>query len=467
MANSRKSRPRNKALVAVTERFERALEAILARVVVSGDGALAVACSGGLDSVLLLRLAADHCRRTQRGLLAFHVHHGLSPNADAWLAHCEAAAAELGVGFDAAYVELGDRAGEGTEQAARTARYRALAELCRRHRVTLLLTAHHRDDQAETVLLQLLRGAGPRGLSAMADLQASHALLADGLLLGRPLLDCSRVELASAVATLGLRYVTDESNTDRRFRRNALRHDILPVIERHFPGSAAALARASRHWQSTQRLLDELAATDALRCAEGDALRIDCLQALSADRIDNLLRYWLAGQGASQLPSAAQLAQLRTQVLSAAADAHPLLAMAGMVLQRHGRLLVASPARTGMPPGHAIAIHWQGEPEIFVPAWRGTLLFEAGGGSGIDVNRLRQAPFRLVPRTGGERLKPDLRRPSRSLKNLYQEAAVPAQLRAWLPLAYLGEQLVFAAGLGIDSRAADSEAGVRLGWRSA
>lgn len=467
MASSRKSHPRNKALAAVTERFERALEAILARVVVSGDGALAVACSGGLDSALLLHLAADDCRRSGRRLFAFHVHHGLSPHADAWLAHCEASAAALGVNFDSARVALAWGAGEGLEQAARNARYRALAELCRRHGVGLLLTAHHQDDQAETVLLQLFRGAGLRGLSAMADLQLSHALLGPGLLLGRPLLDCSRSELSAAVDALGIRHVTDESNADTRYRRNAVRHDILPAIDRHFPGSASTLARASRHWQAAQRLLDELAAIDEARCADGNALRIDRLQTLSDDRVDNLLRHWLAGQGASQLPSAAQLAQLRRQTLSAAADAHPSLLLAGLCLQRHGCLLVATAPASGRPPAQAINICWQGEPEILLPEWHGALLFITGDGPGIEAGRLLQAPLSVLPRAGGERLKPDLRRPSRSLKNLYQEAAVPASQRIWLPLVCLDGQLVFAAGLGMDVRAVDGEPGVRLGWRPA
>lgn len=465
MASSRKSRRPNKPVADVTARFERALEDILARVVVSGGDALAVAFSGGLDSALLLRLAADHCRRTGRPLLAFHVHHGLSPNADDWLAHCAAEAAALGAGFASVRVKLDDVAGEGVEQAARRARYRALAELCSRHGAKLLLTAHHQDDQAETVLMQLLRGAGPRGLSAMAALQHAHPLLGGDLQLGRPLLDCSRSMLEQAAAALGIRHVTDESNADTRYRRNAVRQHVLPAIERHFPGSRAALARSSRHWQSAQRLLDDLAGMDEADCAEDGALRIDRLQALSVDRVDNLLRYWLAGQGAAQAPSAAQLEQLRNQVLCSRADAQPALVLAGLSLQRQGGLLVALPHAAGTPPDRELRVHWQGEREIAIPEWRGSLVFHTDAGPGLQAERLRLGPIRLLARAGGERLRPELHRPSRSLKNLFQEAGVPAQLRPWLPLVYLGEQLVFAAGLGMDARAADSDDGIRLGWR--
>lgn len=465
MANSRNSTLPSKALIEAAERFERALEAILARVVVSGD-TIAVACSGGLDSSVLLHLAAAACRRRGRRLFAFHIHHGLSPNADAWLSHCVADAERLGVGFAAERVAPDDRKSLGVEQAARIARYHALGELCRRHGVKLLLSAHHQDDQAETVLLQLFRGAGLQGLGGMGELNDHHGLLGQGVFLGRPLLDRARGELEQLAQALGIAPVVDESNADTRYRRNAVRHDILPAIERHFPGSAATISRSSRLWQAAQRLLDDLAEMDEARCAEGDALRIDRLASLSVERIDNLLRYWLAGQGAAQPPSAAQLAQLRAQVLLARPGAHPSLAICGLLLQRHGGLLLTRPIESGMPPGQELHICWQGEPEIEVPQWRGTLLFEASPGPGLCPDQLRLAPIRLRPRTGRERLKPEQQRPSRTLKNLYQEAGVPAPLRPWLPLVYFGDALVYAAGLGMDVRAAVVDGGMRLGWRA-
>lgn len=465
MGNSRKSASPNKAARIVVERFERALEGILARVVVSADAAVAVALSGGLDSSLLLELAARFCRERGRKLHAFHIHHGLSPNADEWLAHCERQAASLGAQFDAIRISVEETARHGVEHAARTARYEALGQLCRRHRVRLLLTAHHQNDQAETVLLQLFRGTGLRGLGGMAEAHDAHALLGDGLCLGRPLLECSRAELEGAATALHVPHIVDESNADTRYRRNAIRHEIAPGIERSFPAFAATLARSSLHWQAAQRLLDDLAEIDSAHCAEGDALRLDRMAQLSTDRIDNLLRHWIIGQGAVQPPSAAQLAQLREQLLHAGAGAHPSLELCGLRLQRHGALLVAMPPVSGALPPQEIVIQWRGEREIDVPEWHGALLFEPGAGKGLCPLRLQAWPMRLRPRGGGERLKPDLQRPSRTLKNLYQESALPAQQRPWLPLAYVSDALVFAAGLGMDAREADVENGVRLGWR--
>ena len=197
MANSRKSPPLSNSTPSLDSVFQRALEDILARVVVSERIAsrIALAFSGGLDSTVLLRLAAAACKQRGIKLFAFHVHHGLSPNADHWLTHCEVQAQQAGAAFVARKVHINPHDKLGIEQAARLARYDALADMCASNHVQLLLTAHHQDDQAETVVLQLLRGAGLPGLSAMAMLQSEHALLGTGIALGRPLLEMTRADL--------------------------------------------------------------------------------------------------------------------------------------------------------------------------------------------------------------------------------------------------------------------------------
>ena len=464
MASSRKS-PRVTEVVAhLTGQFERALEAILARVVVSDSPlSIAIAYSGGLDSSVLLHLAAQYCQRRTLRLYAFHVHHGLSPFADDWLRHGEQQAAALGVQFDAARITVEDSAAS-IEHAARGARYAALGTLCRKHGAQLLLTAHHQDDQAETVLLQLFRGAGLRGLGSMVDLQRVSPLMGEGVMLGRPLLACPRKDLAAYAGQRQIAHVDDESNADTRYRRNAIRHQIMPQIERTYPGFSATVARSTQHWQSAQQLLDELAAIDLAAAASGSALNINQLSQLSDQRIDNLLRYWLLQQGASYAPSTAQLQQLRSQMLRARADAHPALTLCGMQLERRAGLLVALPHTDAAPPTDPMAVRWRGEREIAVPQWRGSLLFSEAA-SGISPQQLQANALTLQPRSGGERLKPDPARPSRSLKNLFQEAVLPAQQRPWLPLAYLNGHLVFAAGLGMDTRFADAPGGVVLGWR--
>ncbi len=471
MANSRNSTPLNKPAPTVEAKFTRALEAIPARVVVSGEDQgtprIAVAYSGGLDSSVLLHLAARYCRAAGVALHAFHVHHGLSANAGKWLAHCRREAGALGVPFDAREVVVKDVADHGTEQAARLARFDALAEMCEQHQVAVLLTAHHQDDQAETVLLQLFRGAGLRGLGGMAALHDDHELLGEGIAVLRPLLDCSRAELEHYAREHPVAHVDDESNADPRFRRNAIRQRIAPVIDEHFPGFAATVSRSARHLQAAQRLLDELAAIDLASCSQGGALAIESLRALSPERVDNLLRHWLLEHGASELPSEAQLRQLHHQMLDARSDAQPELLLSGLRLQRQADWLVAlRDVGTLAPPESTIEIRWQGEQAIEVPGWQGSLSFEEAGAGGLDPALLQRGPLLLRPRSGSERLKLALNRPSRSLKNLFQESGIPAQTRPWLPLLYIGGELAFAAGLGADARLKRTGSGIRLHWLS-
>ena len=471
MANLRKSLPLNNSQIAVAiTAFERALEEILVRVVLSDGASIAIACSGGLDSAVLLHLSADffasHPHLHSHSLHVFHVHHGLSPNADHWLSHVQSECEQLNVPFDARKVSVARVDQHGPENAARLARYEALANLCTVHRVELLLTAHHQDDQAETVMLQALRGAGLPGWSGMADLQRDHALLPTTVTLARPLLDCSRKQLEQIASERAIAHIIDESNEDSRYKRNAIRHEIFPLIEQHFEGFTQALARSSHHFQTAQGLLDELACSDLQQCLNAGELNLKKLALLSVDRIDNLLRYWVVEKIGSY-PSQAQLHQLHQQMLHAATDTHPQIVIGQWVLQReHDHLIIRAQARVDQPPMDAVRVVWQGERQLDIPEWRGQLVFEDGEGEGFDRDLLLQGPLTLRPRQGGERLKLDGRRPSRSLKNLFQESGVAAGRRPWLPLLYAGEQLLFACGLGPNCIVAEKNPGIRLHWQA-
>lgn len=466
MANSRKSRSLNKE-GGVAAAYERALGAILARVAVSGPALrIGIAFSGGLDSSVLLHAASRHAQAHNLDLRAFHIHHGLSPNADGWMTHCAREAAACGVPMLSRQVGLGD-GGRGVEEAARIARYQALGDLCRETGCSLLLTAHHQDDQAETVLLQLLRGAGLPGLSGMAPFQPGHDLLGDGVALGRPLLGLRRAELEAYAGQAGLGHVTDESNADPRYRRNALRQDVAPVLERHFPGFAPLVARSAGHVQSAQALLQELAEIDLAACRAADwsaPLYVPALQTLSARRADNLLRHWLY-RNRVQLPSASRLEEIRSQMLGAAGDMHPFFDFGPMTLRRIGSRLELHP-RLGTPPQAPVALRWQGQAELPVPAWRGRLVLEPTDGLGISQEELRRHALMLHPRSGQERLKVAANRPSRSLKALYQEAEIAPWRRLWSPLLYLNGELVFVAGLGMDVRHAAMGDAVLLRWEA-
>ncbi|GGC18865.1 tRNA lysidine(34) synthetase TilS [Pseudoduganella buxea] len=427
-------------------------------------GPVAVAYSGGLDSTVLLHLAAGWARANGVPLHAFHIHHGLSPNADAWEAHCAAQCMALGVPFTARRVTLEDR--KSVEASARQARYAALGELCRERGVDVLLTAHHLDDQAETMLLQLARGAGPAGLSGMDASNHAPALLGSlDIVLARPLLQASRAQLEAYAGEHALAHIDDESNTDTRYARNALRHTVMPTLARAFPGYQERFARSAAHAQAAQRLLTELAQQDLQACLhrgedgqadDGGGLDVEALRALSEDRRNNLLRHWFTVTGI-RIPSASWLAEMTTQLLEARHDANLLVTHPDREVRRYKGRLYLDPKRRELagtredifedaPFQH---FQWNGEASIAFPDYGGTLHFDPAE-QGVAGEWLRTQLLTISFRRGGERLKLAPNRPTRGLKQHYQALDIPSWERGRLPVVGIPGQLLYAAGIGMD-----------------
>jgi tRNA(Ile)-lysidine synthase len=438
--------------------------------------AIAVACSGGLDSMVLLHAASGWAREHGVSLFAFHVHHGLSRNADEWLAHCERSAAQLGAAFDARRVTV-EKGKSGVEQAARKLRYAALGEMCRSHGVGLLLTGHHLDDQAETVLLQLLRGSGPAGLSGMDTANRAAKLLGDAdVMIARPLLSLNRAELEKYARLQDIDWVDDESNLDPRYTRNALRHQVMPALAQAFPGFQQRIARSAAHAQSAQRLLDQLAAQDLAACLSGDALSLLRLRELDTDRIHNLMRYWFGTRGIS-MPSTAWLEQMVAQALEARESAQLRVTHPDCEIRRHRDHLHITPRLPDLPgmrdpddigviDREGQAFRWNGEAQIAFPDYGGVLHFEPAD-EGFDADWLRAQQLVIDFRKGGERLKPAANRPTRGLKAHYQALGVPAWERERLPVVSSGYDLLFAAGIGMDCRHVRTGPAIRLRWETA
>jgi len=372
----------------------------------------AVALSGGVDSVVLLHLLKD------RGVRAVHVHHGLSPNADAWAQFCRKLCRQWQVPLAIRRVRVA-KAGEGPEAAARAARYAAF----KKAKEEQIFLAHHLDDQAETVLMNLLRGAGLAGARGMP---AASRL--DGKWLLRPLLDVSRDAILAHAKAHALEWVDDESNADEALTRNFVRRRLGPLIATRFPRWRESLARAARH----------------ISGAELDARA--------------LLREFLAEQGL-RAPSEAKLVEMLKQLT--ARGARTLIEHEGMRLRVYrGRLSMAPAA----PQAPFAPLQWRGERRLAIHALGGELRFRPSRGKGIDP---KHRPLQVRLRSGGERLQPDARRPRRTLKNLFQEAGVPPWQRDRLPLLFSGETLVWAPGLGVDAafQAGASAPGVLPEWR--
>lgn len=426
---------------------------------------LCVAFSGGADSTALLAALA-RLRAPGLKVRALHVDHHLQLQSAAWSAHCRRIARELHVPLAVLSVRVRRERGESLEAQARAARYAALAAHLRAAEV--LLTAHQADDQLETVLLQLLRGAGVAGLAAMAAVVPFARTV-----LARPLLQASGADLREWVRAQGLAFIEDPSNQDERLDRNYLRARVLPVIRARWPAAAATVARSARHAAEAQRLLDELGARDAGRAAVGCALSAKVLRGFSDDRRRNALRYWIACRGALAPPST-RLAQIAGPLLAARPDAQPCVAWAGVRVTRAGDLLrLGSDAQASGAPSAAGRVReplrwaWRRRGTLALP-W-GTLTLRADVHGPVDLGALAPS-LTLRTRSGGEHLRPVAGGPRRSLKGLLQEARVPVEERARLPLIFCGDTLVAVADRWLDASvqagAATRRRG-RLTWRAA
>jgi tRNA(Ile)-lysidine synthase len=432
-----------------------AVDAVLATHVASG-ATVAVALSGGRDSIALLDACIALRDARAISVVAIHVHHGLSPSADAWAAFCEAHGRSVGVPVQVRRVAVGARPREGVEAAARELRYSALADAARDAGASAILLAHHEDDQAETLLLQLFRGAGPRGLAAMPAAQSES-----GILWLRPLLGISRNDIDAHVAARGLPFVDDPSNDDARHRRNLIRSQLAPLIARAFPGYPGTLGRAARLQAEAALLLDELAAVDAADAMAGPRLARARLAALPERRARNLLRAFLRANGL-RAPGAGRLAEMLRQFVNAAPDRQVRIGHDGRILGVHRGFVVLHE-----PEIATFEVPWRGEPTIALP--HGQMTFEPCDGDGLALDRIGNANVVLRPRTGGERLRLVPAGPSRSVKHLLQEAAVPPWARSRLPLVYCDGILVAVPGIGIDEawRAGPGRQGVLPTWQEA
>ncbi|MDO9219612.1 MAG: tRNA lysidine(34) synthetase TilS, partial [Thiobacillus sp.] len=340
----------------------------------------------------------------------------------------------------------------GIEAAARRERQRVFAALD----TDFLLTAHHLNDQAETLMLQLLRGAGPKGLAAMAEVQRRRGWLAAHW---RPLLGVTRANLLDYARAHQLAWVEDESNQDIRFRRNALRQSVLPLLNTHFPGADTTLARAAGLQAEAAELLDDLARLDAAAAISGERLDCSCLDALSMPRARNLLRYFIEQHG-HPLPNARQLNEALQQLRDARKDARVCVSLGRDELWRYrsGAYLVPN------APVFAEPVRWRGETVLHVPAAGVDVGLDAVVGTGLKRTILEAGVVTLGVRKGGERLRLHPGGPHRSLKNLLQEHAIPPWQRDHLPLLWCNGQLLWAANIGqnADALAAPGEPGVQL-----
>jgi len=397
---------------------------------------IGVALSGGLDSVVLL----DTVCKTQAAnkhpaeIWAFHIHHGLQKPADDWFIFCEKLAKKYKIHFDFRLLHLGSESTQGNVEArARAGRYDALTELCAEHGVEDLLLAHHQNDQAETVLLQLLRGAGVAGLAAMSEVRE----LKNGstkIYLWRPLIQQSRVELEVYAKSNKLKWIEDPSNQDIQYRRNAIRKQIIPRLEKIQPDTVANLARSAKVLAEAQSLLDRLAKQDGSAVIEQSGLRVQPLLILAKKDLpaaNNLVRYWLKSHGLA-MPSQERLASWWKDLAAVKSDAQLEWLHDGLKLRLWRGLIKVSQEQVG--------------------EWVFKKLPTSSKALGLPVKWVKEAQknglMTLQPRAGAEKIQVKPSTPRRSLKNLFQEGDIPPWQRQ-APLLFIDGELIAVAGIGV------------------
>ncbi len=421
---------------------------------------VAVATSGGRDSTALLHSALRAAETLGLRVVALHVHHGLQAPADHWLAHVRTQARRWGAGFDSRRIDGPVASGESVEAWARRVRYAALADMAQAAGCDLVLLAHHRRDQAETWLLQALRGGGPAGLSAMPR-QVERA----GILWCRPWLDMPRTAIDSYVQRHRLRFVEDPSNADPRYARNRLRSAVWPALLNAFPQAESVLAAAAEHAQAAAALAAEVLAQDLpLVLSPAGGLRMAPLLALPPARRRNVLQGWLRqvlGRGAPVALVARLNAELPgCRAATWDAPGHGLRLYRGVL-----QTTVPFTAPVAAPPPLASAVLDLSLPGRYrMPEWHGSWWIETVQTHGLPASMLRAV--QAVQRSGGERFCLAAGATARSLKKQFQVAGIPAGQRGGPLLFSADGHLLWVPGLGIDARllAADGETQLRVSW---
>jgi tRNA(Ile)-lysidine synthase len=411
-----------------------------------------VGFSGGLDSTVLLHAlnalydnvipaqAGIHnddsieSGNTQLQIKAIHIHHGLSPNADAWTKHCAQLCQTLNIPLQVVRVDAKPKPGESPEAAAREARYSAFKQIIEEG--DWLLTGHHQDDQAETLLIQLLRGSGVKGLAAMP----AFTPFAKGHLV-RPLLNFSRKELETYAHENQLQWVDDESNQNTGYDRNLLRHEIIPKLQTRWPSVNATLGRVASHCAESAYLLEQLAQQDmqTLFNQQRGTLSVSGLLQLNQARQRNIIRHWIHQQG-FDLPNTEQLNQITSNVLHAKWDATPLVSWSDIELRRYrDELFVMEKLK---PHDSTQVFEWDISNPLIISSLDLTLTKQDLLEQGVDPLSLESGKVTIRFRQGGEVIKLANQKHSKDLKKYFQEKGVPPWVRCRQPLIDINNALV-------------------------
>lgn len=409
-----------------------------------------IAFSGGLDSTVLLEAMAL-CRETlQINLSAVHINHGLQKQSHDWQKHCQSVCERLHIPLTCIAVNVDQQSGKGIEAAAREARYQAFASIIESD--DILCLAHHEDDQAETLLLQLLRGAGVAGLAAMP----MNKVFARGQFL-RPLLQHTRNELLLFAQQHALQWIEDPSNEHTTFDRNYLRHEVMPVLKQRWPATDASLARSAAHLAEANSVLKEVAEQDwqVVAGETADRLSLQALTLLSTARARNVVRYWIHHINHAPLPDTKRLQQIFDEVIMAAEDGEPCVQWSGRAVRRYRHYLYMTEALISRPVGR----QWDLRQSLHLPEMNAYLITHTIESNGLRTDLVGRSDVQIRFRRGGESCRPVGRgEQHHELKKLMQEWGVPPWQRERIPLLYVQDEIAAVIGFCIcEGYAADHQ----------
>jgi tRNA(Ile)-lysidine synthase len=429
-----------------------ALNSAIEKIVSLTSKQIWVAYSGGIDSHVLLHLLATSERTKLRPIQAIHIDHGLNPDSAKWTQHCLSVAVELGVELTTVKVNVASIDKLGLEAAARAARYSAFEQHLSRNDV--LLTAQHQQDQAETLLLQLFRGAGPKGLASMA----SQFQLGETAVI-RPLLDIKQSDILAYAEQHNLKWIEDPSNVETRWNRNYIRHNVLPEIAKRWPSAAKTISRSAENCAEASELLIELAQHDLTSIGANhasDYLFIPKLLALSPARCRNVIRYFIELKELG-LPSSAVLQRIIDEVCLAKHDSVPVMAYADVEIRRfQDKLYFMSP----LPDHDATRIIECTSTADLKINDHSHLIWQQQTGQGLKEEIILSA-LTVRFRQGGEKIQLPNQSHHKSLKHLFQEWDIPPWQRDRIPLLFSDDRLIAVVGYAVayNSSVSDGEQG--------
>ena len=416
-----------------------------------------VAFSGGVDSHVLLDVLKEISPQLEQlrhvEIKAVHVDHGLNEKSKHWAAHCQQICAGYNISLEILQVDAKHQKGESPEDAARKVRYSALAGVIEKN--DYIVTAHHQDDQAETVLIQLARGSGPAGLASMPKMTCFHRGW-----LARPLLDFSRDQLMNYAKNANLQWIEDPSNANDDYDRNFIRHNVLPTLKSRWPKIVTTISRTARYNAEVSQLLTQLAQID-IKDAQGpqiNTLSVSALLNFDVKRRNNIIRTWIKNLGLP-LPQAVHIDHINHDVLGAKHDAKPKVNWSGCIISRYRDLIYAMKP---LAPHDCNQIYpWNLQESISI-AGIGTLSVSNTSGFGLKKCDYDNAYIRF--RRGGEYCKPVGRAHTHELKKLFQEFNIPFWMRERVPLIYINDTLAGIVGYcycqGFE--AAENEKGIEI-----